>query len=627
MDHPTMIENNYNLSPVPDVLQILADKRMFGVEVDSRDRDPPPRCHPETRKNLRNRARIWLSNHERYSRLLYIWGPAGEGKSAVAQSVAEEAKAQGHLGASIFFSKLNDRDDLDCVVPTIVAQLSTVHSEFASIVSNILESDRTILQKNRATQFKELLIDPFQHIMARDPSTALRPLLIVLDGIDECKDQHAQTEFIELVNSHVRTVPRFPLLWIISSRQQAHLKPLLLQLHCEREDLRMDDKESQQDVECVLRDGFRRIYEKYRANFDTHWPPENDLLRIIEVSSGFFAFGSNIIDFVGDSQVHNPESQLKTCMKFLDRRTHVSPLQALDLLYHQILSEIPPESLPTTMRVLGMSILYPHHSLPAQAQANFFSLDRHELIQAFRGLHSVLDVPSALDAHTYSIHFLHTSFADFLKDAERSRGFCIKPAKVHFDIALHALQWHTHATKLAHKELKWIAATEHADIQRERSIMLKVLRAYSSDVAWIACSNVPKDEATALLDELEVFNFRVLLAVPDGIVRFLPWLYSLGPRGQALVHVANPECSPVHSAKTVSAQRSLDRQSKRAYPVSFGSNIFDGEPPYDVVFHLGMDDNTCEFALTLTRDPRSLLQGAAWMAGMLGRGAKRPNQD
>lgn len=78
-----------------------------------------------------------------------------------------------------------------------------------------------------------------------------------------------------------------------------------------------------------------------------------------------------------------------------------------------------------------------------------------------------------------------------------------------------------------HLELKWINSTEHTDIQRERQIRLKVFRGYSSDVAWIACSNVPRREATALLDELELFNFRILQAVPDGIVRFLPWLYSL----------------------------------------------------------------------------------------------------
>jgi hypothetical protein len=424
---------------------------MIGVEVDSHDRDPPPRCHPETRKNVRERAKVWLGNPNRRSRLRYFWGPAGEGKSAIAQSIAEESKEEGHLGASIFFSKLNDRDDMDCVVPTIVAQLATIHPEFASMVSSVLEADRTILEKNRATQFKDLLIDPFQDIMERDPSAVQKPLLIILDGIDECKGQRAQIDFIELIDTHVRAVPQFPLLWIISSRQQAHLKSLLFRLHCEREDLRMDDEESRRDVECVLRDGFRRIREKYQTDFDTHWPPESDLHRIIEVSSGFFAFGSSIIDFVGDSQVNNPENQLKTCMKFLDRRGHVSPLQALDLLYHQIISEIPPESLPITMRVLGISILYPHHILPAQAQANFFGLDRHEFIQSFRGLHSVLDVPSALDAHTYSIHFLHTSFADFLRDPERSRNFCIKPAQGHFDVALHALQWHTRGKSLAQK--------------------------------------------------------------------------------------------------------------------------------------------------------------------------------
>lgn len=84
---------------------------------------------------------------------------------------------------------------------------------------------------------------------------------------------------------------------------------------------------------------------KCQTDFDTHWPPEADMQRIIEVSSGYFACVSSIIDFVGDIQVNNPESQLKTCMKFIDGHGHVNPLQALDSLYHKIVSEIPQESL------------------------------------------------------------------------------------------------------------------------------------------------------------------------------------------------------------------------------------------------------------------------------------------
>lgn len=96
------------------------------------------------------------------------------------------------------------------------------------------------------------------------------------------------------------------------------------------------------------------------------------------------------------------------------------------------------------MGVLGMSILYPNHVLPAQTQANFFGLNRDEFILSFRGLDAILDIPSAQDVHTHAICFFHTSFADFLKDPERSRKFCIPPAQTHFDVALEALQWLKH---------------------------------------------------------------------------------------------------------------------------------------------------------------------------------------
>ncbi|KAF9441419.1 hypothetical protein P691DRAFT_779803, partial [Macrolepiota fuliginosa MF-IS2] len=105
------------------VLHLLDGKRTRGTEVDSSERDDPPRCHPDTRKEVRQKITTWRSNPERDRSMLWLLGPAGVGKSAIAQTIAEECAADGSLGATFFFSRLNNRNNPHSVIPTIVYQL------------------------------------------------------------------------------------------------------------------------------------------------------------------------------------------------------------------------------------------------------------------------------------------------------------------------------------------------------------------------------------------------------------------------------------------------------------------------------------------------------------------------
>jgi hypothetical protein len=57
-----------------------------------------------------------------------MWGPAGVGKSALAQTCAEQVKEMGNLGAAFFLS-INERKDHRPFFVTLAYQLSTVLSD------------------------------------------------------------------------------------------------------------------------------------------------------------------------------------------------------------------------------------------------------------------------------------------------------------------------------------------------------------------------------------------------------------------------------------------------------------------------------------------------------------------
>jgi hypothetical protein len=77
--------------PAPWGTQALALLRSLsatGAPFDSQDRSPAPKCHPGTRSDILSKIYTWIGNHNS-KKLCWVHGPAGAGKSAIAQTVAE----------------------------------------------------------------------------------------------------------------------------------------------------------------------------------------------------------------------------------------------------------------------------------------------------------------------------------------------------------------------------------------------------------------------------------------------------------------------------------------------------------------------------------------------------------
>ncbi|KAF5356219.1 hypothetical protein D9756_004324 [Leucocoprinus leucothites] len=97
-------------------------------------------------------------------RVLWMDGPAGVGKSAVAQSCAEILVKKGCLAASVFFSRPNRRQDHKRLFPSLSYQIATKCEPFAEIVDLRIRKDPTLITKAIHEQFQELLVRPLQQL-------------------------------------------------------------------------------------------------------------------------------------------------------------------------------------------------------------------------------------------------------------------------------------------------------------------------------------------------------------------------------------------------------------------------------------------------------------------------------
>ncbi|KXN91945.1 hypothetical protein AN958_11005 [Leucoagaricus sp. SymC.cos] len=350
--------------------------------VDSSARIPPPKCHPGTREKVKGKISTWFHDPDRTAKAMWLYGPAGTGKSAVAQTIAEICVDQDCLGAAFFFSRPNGRNKAETVVPTIAYQLATSLPPYRSALTKIIADDITVLEKTPRVQLKKLIIEPFSALQRKRPFTrrpllARKLLLIVLDGLDECEGLDAQLELVEMIEEFNR-VASLPFLWLICSRPDPHLMYIFSRsIECNRHQLSIDT-ETRKDAEKYLRDGFTSIQQKFFGTSGGDWPSPDHFQKILDITDGLFVLGHAILGYIGNPTFQNPTQRLLDFLAFMEHADRIAtdnPLETLDLLYSRILMDISPVVMPTTRRILQHCLYdidyYFYKKFSSQVLANF----------------------------------------------------------------------------------------------------------------------------------------------------------------------------------------------------------------------------------------------------------------
>lgn len=418
------------------VLGLMLEYAIPGAQYDSSARDSPPKCHPGTRIQILEHVQTRIHDPDVATSMVWIYGPAGVGKSAIMQTLAEAEKSRGATFATLFFSRPNERDDPRKVFATLAYDLAVHNSKYRRYIKERLADDATFLAKSMDEQFQHLFITPFLTPFTKNNiNIGPQRWFVFLDGLDECRGEMGQRRIIELIrNSTLHCAMSAPFIWVIASRPETHLRTQFLKVEegvagfWELE-VPIDSEESLRDVERYLHREFSDMHENYPDSIPPLWPSESDFLKVSEASSGLFLFASTLVGYLlgGD-----PVSRLRhvTCLIKATRTQTIdpeqNPFQNLDILYTQIMSDVPKEVLSTTKLLLGFYLLQTsRRSIPLLRASNILGLEQYEVYAALRKLRSVLNCPPHQEAAHRPVEFLHASFSEFLLDPSRSDTFSI----------------------------------------------------------------------------------------------------------------------------------------------------------------------------------------------------------
>ena len=285
---------------------------------------------------------------------------------------------------------------------------------------------------------ERLIVEPLQ---SADLST-----VIVIDALDECRDEEPSSAILSVLGRFVERIPRIK--FFITGRPEPRIKtgfrlPLLVDstnvfvLHDVHPSL------INNDIRLFLKHELSELARRRRLD---GWPSDEDLDILCRRASGLFIYAVASVKFL-DNKVQLPKRRLEVitglpgCTDH-EGKTRFNSKTTLDSLYTSIIEaaygEEDPEVYPKVRSTIGAVVLFVN-PLPPPAIAELTGLDPEEVILFLKLVQSLLVFDEDSDQ---PVKPFHKSFPDFITDPSRCTDvrFYISPGHLHSQLVTNCLK-------------------------------------------------------------------------------------------------------------------------------------------------------------------------------------------
>ena len=395
-------------------------------------------CLKGTREAVLDKIESWAEDFNQ-SPVFWLNGLAGTGKSTIAQTVSERMFADGQLGASFFCSRdFEDRSDLHFIFPTLAFQLAYKFPKFRSVLVPFLRLNPDVAHESLYRQMEKLIVEPLR---SADVST-----IIVIDALDECKDEEPSSAILSVLARFVGQIPGVK--FLITGRPEPRIRtgfrlPILVEFTAVFVLHDVDPPLIDNDIRLFLRHELSELAQRRQLG---RWPSDPHIDLLCSRAAGFFVYAVATVKFL-DSNIRLPKHQLDVIVKLPEctapeGKTRFNPKTTLDSLYTSILqaafSEGDPEVYSRVRSTIGAVVLVVN-PLPPSGIAELVGLDPKEVMLFLTWVHSLLTLN---ESSNQPVKPFHKSFPDFITDPSRCTDtrFYISPRDLHLKLAINCLK-------------------------------------------------------------------------------------------------------------------------------------------------------------------------------------------
>ena len=371
----------------------------------------------------------WVHGPVRAEPVIWMYGPAGAGKSSIAHTIADMCKKEGLLAADFFFGRTAvGRNDASRFVATVLYQILRVLPAIRLRVSMAIEHDPLIFSQSLEDQMDTLILRPLREEGLGNQYS--QTFLFIIDGLDECNQASIRQRLVSMISS-IAAQQCTPFIFLLTSRPD----PIIRDAFNEDASIRLtrrlildNDYQADADIRVFLQSKFEAISAKHpsRMYLPNPWPKHEEIEYLVRKSSGQFIFASIVAKFV-ESPHGVPTDRLNIVLGLHPQESN-TPFLDLDALYTHIFQSV--NNISKVMTTFSFLIFCPFPVYRTLAFVEgFLGFRRGELPTVLVDLHSLLSVPE--HSPSGEIDILHASLFDFLRDKARSRNFYVDAGVAH----------------------------------------------------------------------------------------------------------------------------------------------------------------------------------------------------
>jgi hypothetical protein len=370
---------------------------------------------------------ITLSSNDS-SRVLWLCGTAGAGKSSILRSCAKRVSELERTGSYYGFDKNKPTADLTNLFSTIARDLADLDDSRKQRLVDAVKKDTGIRRTdNCKLQFQHFIKKSFEN------DQALGPTIVFIDAFDESGDVMARANALAILTKRASELPP-GLRVIVTSRYEHDIQDALQFPLPPGVDVRLADDiptdQTSRDIARYIRNELRNIGEFRQVEYQTRL---SALIRRAGTSFQWAATACRFISMNSKAGV-DPRDRIVTVLR---------SDESLFALYRTVMTEhCDPSDEVAVKRVKSIlgRIICTQEPLSLHALAHLVPPDSILTLEDMQTQRQIVKHLASLLSGTHSDHEpivpLHSSYRDFLCNPEHNKDFYIDQSEANQRMAL-----------------------------------------------------------------------------------------------------------------------------------------------------------------------------------------------